>query len=82
MKTEGGKPDTRWTLLYQDAVAQVWGVKSVFDEPSSDRYLDPAKRFITDVKRPLAVQWPAMPLKPATDVAQADTEKLSEQEAN
>ncbi|MEM6330511.1 MAG: hypothetical protein AAF790_09705, partial [Planctomycetota bacterium] len=27
MQAEAQKPDGRWTLLYQDAVAQVWGVK-------------------------------------------------------
>ena len=64
MQQQCEKPDGEWALLYQDATAQVWGRKRVFDSPESDRYLPMAARIATDAPRPLAVQWPALPLKP------------------
>lgn len=70
MKKVASEPDCKWTLLYQDAIAQVWGSKQVFDDPASERYLAPEKRLVTDNPRPLAVQWPATPLQPKNkDVA-------------
>ncbi len=72
MERESTDPNTAWTLIYQDAVAQVWGLKTVFDDPTSERHLTAEQRYITDMPRPLAVQWPAMPLKPARKVAQAE----------
>jgi len=71
MKQEAQRPDGEWTLLYQDAVAQLWGVKRVFDDPASNRHLPEDRRYITDTLRPLAIQWPAMPIRPAKEVAQA-----------
>lgn len=52
---------TRFVLLYQDRLAQVWGVKAVFDDPSSDRYLSPNKRHVGNEYSTQTVAWPARP---------------------
>jgi hypothetical protein len=51
----------RWTLLYQDQLAQVWGRASVYDEPDSPRYLPPAQRSISNDAQIGSVTWPALP---------------------
>jgi len=50
-----------FVLLYQDALAQVWGRRSVYDAPSSPRYLASARRSITDRAPEGSVTWPALP---------------------
>jgi hypothetical protein len=47
-----------WTLLYQDAMAQVWGRKAKYDDPASADYLPPAQREITDTQQEGSVTWP------------------------
>lgn len=69
MKQAIGAADRQWVLLYQDAVAQVWGRKRVFDDPNNSRYLPSSARLISDVPRPLAVQWPALPIRKNREVA-------------
>ncbi len=54
-----GQPD--WILLYQDELAQLWGRKSIYDEPTSPRYLAPPRRVIGDAKQIGSVAWPALP---------------------
>lgn len=49
-----------WVLLYQDAVAQVWGHREVFDNPDSSRYLPPSARVASDRKVTGSVRWPAI----------------------
>ena len=49
----------RWTLLYQDRVAQLWGRRARYDDPSSDDFIPVAKRSISDEPQP---GWPAFPL--------------------
>jgi len=61
MQRETSKDNPQWVLLYSDAVAELWGRKSRFDEPASSHYLPPAEREF-DVKLLEArFQWPAMP---------------------
>jgi hypothetical protein len=51
-----------WFLLYQDALAQVWGRQSVYDDPSSPEYLAPSQRVITDEPQAGWAAYPALPL--------------------
>ena len=50
----------RWVLLYQDAIAQVWGVGHLYDNLSSPRYLPPSSRIIHDRLARDSVTWPAI----------------------
>lgn len=52
----------RWTLLYQDALAQVWGRRERYDDPESPDYLAPHKRRISDELQQGHVTWPALPV--------------------
>lgn len=67
MYEEHQKEDSDWSILYQDAVAQIWGKKDIFDDPTSNRYLPQASRSISNIERPKAVQWPAWPVKFVTE---------------
>ena len=51
----------RWALLYQDELAQVWGLKSRFDDPNSPDYLPPELRRIGEEPQTGSVTWPALP---------------------
>lgn len=51
-----------WCLLYQDSLAQLWGRRSVYDDPSSPRYLPAGQRRITDESQEGSVAWPAFPV--------------------
>ena len=51
----------RWTLLYQDSIAQVWGLKNRFDDPDSQDYLPPDEREIGESLQIGSVTWPALP---------------------
>lgn len=50
-----------WTLLYQDAVAQLWGRRERYDDPRAPTYLPPAARSIGDTPQTGLVDWPALP---------------------
>jgi hypothetical protein len=50
-----------WVLLYQDDLAQLWGLKSTFDDPAGPRYLPPSRRVIGNERQVGAVAWPARP---------------------
>jgi hypothetical protein len=62
MATAGGTANSPWVLLYQDAIAQLWGLRDVFDDPACPRYLPPADRVIHDTIARDAVTWPALPI--------------------
>lgn len=51
----------RWTLLYQDKVAQVWGRASKYADPNSPSYIPAELRQITNDKQTGSVTWPALP---------------------
>lgn len=67
-----------WCLLYQDSRAQLWGRRSLFDEPSSSRYLPPDQRDISDELQQGVVAWPAIPRsrQESPRVAQSDDQLL------
>jgi hypothetical protein len=52
-----------WVLLYQDALAQVWGRRSVYDDPASPEYLPPEARAISDAIQTGWAEYPALPQK-------------------
>ncbi len=52
-----------WTLLYQDALAQLWGRKSRFDDRTSQDYLEVSRRRISDAPQVGYVAWPALPVR-------------------
>lgn len=51
----------QWTLLYQDSLAQVWGLKQRFDTPGGTDYLTPERRQISDAPQRGRVAYPAIP---------------------
>ncbi|MBC8351535.1 MAG: hypothetical protein H8E66_06080 [Planctomycetes bacterium] len=53
----------RWTLLYQDRIAQVWGLAAKYDDPNSVDYLAAHRRKITDDEQTGTVPWPALPVR-------------------
>lgn len=55
-----------WVLLYQDSIAQVWGIKTRFDNPQSKDYVHPDRRDITDIPQKGHVPYPALPVQRIT----------------
>jgi len=51
-----------WTLLYQDSLAQVWGLKKRFDTAGEFDYLPPEQREIGEAPQRGRVAYPALPL--------------------
>jgi hypothetical protein len=51
----------RWTLLYQDEIAQIWGATSRFGDPTSSDYVPESQRKISDSPQRGSVPWPALP---------------------
>lgn len=54
------KNTDRWSLIYQDQLTQVWGRKSVFDDPQSAKFFNPKLRRITDEAQVGYAAWPAI----------------------
>ena len=65
----------RWTLLYQDRIAQVWGRSSKYGNPDSIDYIAQDRRKITDDEQFGSVPWPALPVRPRQNrqLAQSDS---------
>jgi len=51
----------QWVLLYQDALAQLWGRASLYDAAESSDYLPRDKREVGDAPQKGHVSWPALP---------------------
>ena len=49
-----------WVLLYQDALAQLWGRKSRYDDPQSAFYVDPRYREVGEFAPQGFILWPAI----------------------
>lgn len=54
-----------WSLIYQDELTQVWGRKSVFDDPASPKFFWHGQRSITDQPQTGYAAWPAIVQSPA-----------------
>jgi len=52
----------QWILLYQDSLAQVWGLRSWYDDPGHDDYLPPEQRITSEAEQIGTVTWPALPV--------------------
>lgn len=50
-----------WVLLYQDAIAQVWGKRNVFDSLECPRYVFPNDRLVSEKMIVSETAWPAFP---------------------
>jgi len=57
--SDAGTPE--WTLLYRDAIAEVWGRTARFADPTSADFIPPAMRVETDKPLVGAFDWPALP---------------------
>ena len=53
----------RWTLLYQDKIAQLWGRKSKYDDPASRDYIAVDQRMVTEDEQAGTITWPALPVR-------------------
>jgi hypothetical protein len=51
----------RWTVLYQDSLAQLWGRRDIYDDPDHPDYLPPEARILGDAVQLGVVPWPALP---------------------
>lgn len=77
IETMEGRSD-EWCLLYQDSLAQLWGRRSIYDEPSSSRYLPAEQRMISDETQEGSVAWPAFPVARNKDARAARLATLAE----
>ena len=62
-----------WTLIYQDALAQLWGRTDKYDNPEVATYIPPSRRVIGDEPQIGYVAWPALPVRVSQD-RQADSQ--------
>jgi hypothetical protein len=51
----------QWVLLYQDPVAEVWGLAARYDDPASSHYVPSHERLVSRTPQTGAVAWPALP---------------------
>ncbi|MCA9050567.1 MAG: hypothetical protein KDA89_17640, partial [Planctomycetaceae bacterium] len=56
------KHSDEWCLLYQDSLAQLWGRRSVYDDPISAHYLPRPQRHISEDLQEGPVAWPGFPV--------------------
>jgi hypothetical protein len=49
-----------WVLLYQDAIAQVWGRRSTYDNPQHPAWLPLKDRVVHNRRATDSVTWPAI----------------------
>jgi hypothetical protein len=61
MRTLVAVSEPKWVLLYQDAIAQIWGRRDVYDAVKSPNYVEPAQRRIGDSASSVCLNWPALP---------------------
>jgi hypothetical protein len=59
-----------WVLLYRDSVAQLWGRRTLFDDPTSKHFISPTQRRITDEPQLGHARWPAFPNSSGSDRAE------------
>ena len=51
----------KWALLYQDEIAQVWGIRDKYDNPNSPHFIPTSDRNISDAPQIGSKPWPALP---------------------
>ncbi len=61
----------QWSLLYQDAISQVWGRRNIFDNANHERYVAKNLRLISDTRCTDSITWPAIqPVQPQPNTDQ------------
>ena len=60
---------TEFCLLYQDGLAQLWGKRTLYDDPQSSYYVSTEHRRVSDELQSGSVLWPAFPQANQTEVA-------------
>lgn len=53
----------RWTLLYQDELAQVWGRTARYGDPRSQHFIPLQRRALSDAPQRGYASWPALPVR-------------------
>ena len=66
----------QWCLLYQDGLAQVWGLKSKYDNLESVDYIPKKLRIRSDSMPQGIVSWPALPNPASTELPRQLTKKI------
>jgi hypothetical protein len=61
MAAEAAKEKPEWVRLYSDAVAELWGRASRYDNPASPHYFPPESRKLDVRLLEAEFQWPALP---------------------
>lgn len=62
MKAQLAEEHPKWVLLFRDRVAELWGRRQRYDDPTSPDYLPPNLRVQDPRPRLGSVSWPALPL--------------------
>lgn len=76
MRQQSADQGGRWSLLYQDAISQLWGLANRYDQPTSPNYVAPDSRSIGDQESTRLVQWPAFPQRRGGVANRPQPEKL------
>jgi hypothetical protein len=63
MQAEAEKPIPKWTLLYRDRVAELWGRSSKYADSASRDYMPPSQRVQDPRPREGQISWPAFPVR-------------------
>ena len=63
MKSEAFDDNPEWVLLYCDRVAELWGHRDRYNDPTHAEYLPLTARLLDSSPREGAVQWPALPIR-------------------
>ncbi|NOZ39266.1 MAG: hypothetical protein GXP24_03465 [Planctomycetes bacterium] len=63
MKAEAMRDHPEWVLLYCDRVAELWGHRDRYDNPTTAEYLPLTARVLDASPREGSVQWPALPIR-------------------
>lgn len=50
-----------WVLLYCDSLAELWGRRAVYDDPTSESYIPASRRQVEPEPQTGAVSWPGFP---------------------
>ncbi|TWT99842.1 hypothetical protein Pla108_07850 [Botrimarina colliarenosi] len=71
-----------WTLVYQDAVAQLWGPTAVVDDVSSPNFVPAERRFVSDHFSLTAFEWPALPRRRVLAPVENSSREVAKRDAS
>jgi hypothetical protein len=61
MAEEASRAEPEWVLLYRDALAELWGRSSRYDDPRSAHYFPPSERSLSTRWLTAEFEFPALP---------------------